>query len=116
MVIDIMAGTLTRLPAFKAILLKHLVQFTLAVLPAISVAVPVTDWSVPSVLITVSGVIVSIPDSSSVAVKFTVTSVLYHPLALGWVVAAPVITGGVLSILMSLSFVGSTYPPPPVVR
>ena len=67
----------------------------LAELPALSVAMPVTDWSAPSPVRVVSGVTESIPEpeGSSDAVKWTVTSVLYQPLVLGEVVGAPDIIG-----------------------
>ena len=49
------------------------------VLPALSVAVPVTLCPVPSVVSIVSPRQVAIPDVASSQVKSTVTSVLFHP-------------------------------------
>src|SRR5438067_3843953 len=84
-----------------------------AVLSALSIAVPLTDWLAPLVLsvtplltavapVPVTPVQVWIPDCTgpwSAQVNFTVTGPLYQPLALGLVVAAPVIVGTVLSSL-----------------
>ena len=64
-----------------------------AVLPARSVASPVTLCFMPSVVSRTGGVQVSIPDRASVQLKFTVTSVLFQPLAFGAGAAAPVIVG-----------------------
>src|SRR5688572_3032102 len=49
-----------------------------ALLPASSVAVPVTDWSAPS-WSTLAAVQVATPDSPSRQVKPTVTGSLYQP-------------------------------------
>src|SRR5262245_8573137 len=72
----------------------------LALLPALSTAVPVTDWLAPSVLSVWSAVTLAMPEVASLAVKCTVTALLYQPAALGDVVAAPLIVGGVASRLI----------------
>ena len=48
-------------------------------LPALSVHVPPADWPAPSLLSVAALVHVSMPDSASVPVKLTVTSVLFQP-------------------------------------
>src|ERR671932_1863410 len=53
----------------------------------------------PSVLSTLSLGQVATPDRASVQVKWTATALLYQPAALGWVVGAPLTTGGVRSML-----------------
>src|SRR5437870_2216167 len=73
-----------------------------AVLPATSVAVPVTDWFAPSVLRVLSAEQpprVAMAVSVSEQVNRTVTGPLYQPLAFGLVVAAPVMLGARLSTL-----------------
>lgn len=68
-----------------------------AMLPALSVAVPVTCWLFPSVDNVWSGVQVDIPDVASEQTKWTVTLVSYHPFEFAEVVGAPLIVGGVAS-------------------
>src|SRR6478609_7030086 len=70
----------------------------LAALPALSVAVPSTDWSAPSPRCS-GPVTVAIPDSASKPSKETVTSSSYQPAAFGARSGAPVRAGGVLSML-----------------
>ena len=70
---------------------------TLAVLPALSSAVPVTLWFAPSPVRVTGDVQLAIPESSSAQVNVTVTSVLFHPLPLAPGETLPVIVGGVLS-------------------
>lgn len=70
----------------------------LAVLPARSVALPVTDWPVPSVLTVASPVQVAMPETESEQEKLTETSVLFQPFALGAGVREPLMYGAVLSI------------------
>src|SRR5437879_10615414 len=71
----------------------------LALLPALSVAVPLDDWPLPSASVS-SAVQLWIPESVSEQLKCTVTSLLFQPAALGVVVAAPLIVGAVLSMLI----------------
>src|ERR687885_1787965 len=85
-----------------------------AVLSALSIAVPLTDWLAPLVLsvtplltaaapVPVTPVQVWIPDCTgpwSAQVNFAVTGPLYQPLAFGLIVAAPVMAGAVLSSLI----------------
>src|SRR5207245_10004112 len=68
------------------------------VLPALSRAVPATDWSGPSPSV-VAPVQLSRPDSASWHSKLTVTSALYQPLPLAARSGLPLIVGGVLSTL-----------------
>ena len=51
----------------------------LALLPALSTAVPSTDWLAPSSETTSSGVQLAIPERPSVQSKWTVTSMLFQP-------------------------------------
>ena len=51
----------------------------LAMLPATSTAVPVTDWFAPSPESVTGPVTLATPDWSSVARKVTVTGALYQP-------------------------------------
>ena len=69
-------------------------------LPALSVHVPEADCPAPSLLSVTSGSQFAIPDSPSEPPKLTVTSVLFHPLALGPGDALAPAVGGVLSILI----------------
>src|SRR5438445_3896276 len=71
----------------------------LVLLPALSVAVPLDDWPLPSASVA-SAAQLWIPESVSAQLKCTVTSLLYQPAALGEVVAAPLIVGAVLSMLI----------------
>lgn len=65
--------------------------------PALSVTVRAVD--VPEAVRTWSAGQDTMPDVPSVQVKCMLTSALYQPAAVGEVVAAAVIVGGVLSIL-----------------
>jgi hypothetical protein len=67
-----------------------------AVLPAASVAVPVTDWLAPSP-VSVTGAVTDTPGRLSAAVKLTTTSVLFHPFVFAAGVREPAIVGGVVS-------------------
>src|SRR5438552_3852520 len=53
-----------------------------ALLPARSVAEPLTAWAAPSALSVTGAVTVAMPDRLSLAVKLTTTSVLFQPSAL----------------------------------
>src|SRR5437763_5981065 len=82
------------------------VTVTPALLPALSMAVPVTLWLAPLPVSVTSGWQPAMPDpgvpaamAGSLQVKCTVTGPLYQPPAFGAVVGAPVIVGAVLSIL-----------------
>ena len=56
---------------------------SVAVLPALSVAVPVTGWPLPS-LVTVCGPVqLASPDSASAQENVTVTLPLFQPLTFG---------------------------------
>ena len=70
----------------------------LALLPALSVAVPSTVWSAPSPRCC-GPVTVSMPDRPSSPSKETVTSSEYQPAALAARSGAPVMVGAVLSRL-----------------
>jgi hypothetical protein len=58
---------------------KFTVTVVVAVLPALSVVVPGTDWFAPSVNSVVGPGHEVVPDSASLHVKVTVTSELFHP-------------------------------------
>src|SRR5437763_6109024 len=68
-----------------------------AVLPALSLAVPVTDCAAPSLVRIVGPAQLATAESASAQVKLTVTSLLFQPAAFAAGDAAPVIVGGVLS-------------------
>src|SRR4051812_50015530 len=70
-----------------------------AVLPARSVAVPVTDWLAPSASV-VEPDRVSSPDSAALPLKLTVTSALYQPNVFAPRSAAPGIGGAGFWVLM----------------
>ena len=85
-------------------------RFTLVVLPARSVAIPVTTCAAPS-FVKVTGLLeVAIPERPSEVLKLTVTLVLFHPLALGAGVATAAMSGGVLSILTPLTVADAELP------
>ncbi len=74
------------------------VTAAVAALPALSMAVPVMTWPAPCVVTLMGDGQEAIPDKVSVHAKVTVTSVLFHPFALGLRLTAVVIRGGVLSM------------------
>src|SRR5437763_227480 len=80
---------------------------SVAVLPALSVAVPVTGWSVPWVVTVWAAVHPAMPDRASAQVKVTLTSVLFQP----WVLAAGawvwLMVGAVMSILTVMVWTSS---------
>src|SRR4029079_3542657 len=69
----------------------------LAVLSALSVTVPVTDWFAPLVLNVVGADEVLTPEVASLGANETVTSVLFQPFAFAAGVREPVMVGAVLS-------------------
>src|SRR5438067_1789906 len=81
-----------------------------AVLPALSLAVPVTDCAAPSLLRVVGPAQLATAESASAQVKLTVTSLLFQPAAFAAGEAAPVIVGGVLSMLMPLTVAEAVFP------
>src|SRR5438094_5371662 len=83
----------------------------LSLLPASSAAVPVTLSLPPAPLSVTSGGQLAIPESASAQVKCTVTEPpSYQPAALGEVVAAPLIVGAVLSMLIPETVVLALLP------
>ena len=74
------------------------VTLATAVLPALSVAVPLTTWPWPSVLTSREGGHVAIPDPESLHAKLTWTSVRFQPAALATGDALAVMVGGVVSV------------------
>src|SRR4051812_17635865 len=82
-----------------------LMPFTmaLALLPAWSVAVPLTLWFAPLLDSVTSLGQVSMPERVSVRVTITVPWPLSQPFALGLVVGAPLIVGLIWSILIPLT-------------
>jgi hypothetical protein len=77
-----------------------LLTVALALLPAASVAVPVTDWFAPLALRVLFGPQATIPEVASAQVKLTVTSVLFQLSAFVAGERLPLIVGGVASRLM----------------
>ena len=71
---------------------------TLAVFPALSVAVPLTVWLAICVLTVTGAVHVAIPDVLSAQVNVTTTLLLFQPAALGAGCATPVIVGRSVSV------------------
>src|SRR5262245_61605979 len=71
-----------------------------ALLPATSVAVPLTDWPAPSPLSVVGPETPARPERASLALKLTVTGPLFQPKPLAAGARAPLIDGGVASIRM----------------
>ena len=67
-------------------------------LPARSVAVPVTFWLAPSTGRVTGSEQVATPELSSAHTKLTVTVLLFQPAAVGAGVMLPVIVGGVRSM------------------
>src|SRR2546428_13847290 len=81
----------------------------LVLLAALSVAVPLDGWPLASASVA-SAAQLWIPESVSAQLKCTVTSLLYQPAALGEVVAAPLIVGAVLSMLIPETVVLALLP------
>src|SRR5918912_2267451 len=94
------AGTLAEvLGAVRSILTPLTVR--LAVLPALSLIEALADRLSPSpAIMLLVGHRPSRPDRASPHVQATVTSAVYQPAAFGWVVAAPLRVGAVLSMLI----------------
>src|SRR5437667_3747001 len=86
----------------------------LAPLPGRSIANPVIDWFLPSFVRTTSGVHETIPERVSLHSKCTVTSTLFHPFALGPGDREPLMVGGVLSMLISVTVFETVLPAPSV--
>src|SRR5207253_2980946 len=72
----------------------------LALVPALSVAVPVADWAAPAALRVIGLVQLAIPERTSEQRKLAVTSLLFQPLALAAGLRLPLIAGPVLSMLI----------------
>ncbi len=83
---------------------------SVAVLPALSVAVPVTVWSSPSVEITLSAVHEAMPEVASAQTNFTVTFVRFQPLAFASGDCVWLIVGDVPSILTVTVLCASALP------
>ena len=82
----------------------------LALLPALSVTVPVAVWLAPPAARVTSAGQVAMPAPASEQVKRIVTAPLYQPLAFAAVVAAPLMVGLVVSILMPLTVALAVLP------
>src|SRR5439155_14126947 len=91
------------------VLSSRTVALSVAVLPALSVALPATEKPLVSLLITFAAGQESTPLRASVQVKLTVTSVLFQPFAFGCGDRVRVIPGAVLSKLM-IAAVEATLP------
>src|SRR5512137_3164678 len=85
-------------------------EVTVKLFPALSVMVPVTNRPVPSALIVWSVGTRSTPDKPSSPSKWKVTSVLYHPLPFGEVVADTEPVGAVLSMLTETEVTVKLFP------
>src|SRR6478735_9575028 len=95
-------GAVVGVPESVGAALSMLMPLTVVLveLSALSTAVPVTDWFAPLVETTTGETgCVLMPERPSLAVKVTVTSVLFQPLALAVGVRDPVIVGVLLSSL-----------------
>ena len=73
------------------------VTLAVAVLPALSRAVPETTWLLPSVPRTTGGGHTATPDPASLQTNVTVTFVLFQPRVFGVGLTVVLITGGVVS-------------------
>src|SRR5438045_358702 len=88
-----------RLPPIAGAVVSMLtVAGSVALLPALSTAVPGTGWLAPAVATVVGAVQVAMPERASAQVKVTVTSVLFQPAPFAGGVCAWLIVGDVLSI------------------
>lgn len=85
---------------------------TLAVLPARSTAVAVTDWSAPSPVRTRSAGQIAMPDSASEHVKWTVGAARYQPAAFLSPITVAAMSGTVVSMLMSSTVAVAVVPAP----
>ena len=93
-----------------AVLSRLTIAGSVAVLPALSVAVPVTTWPAPSSATTLSAVHEAMPDSASSHSNVTVTSELFQPCAFAAGVSVCEIVGEVPSILTSTVLCVSSLP------
>src|SRR5207249_6525722 len=95
-------GEVVAAPLIVGAVLSMLIPETvvLALLPALSVAVPLDDWPLPSASVA-SAAQLWIPESVSAQLKCTVASPLYQPAAAGEVVAAPPLVGAGLLWLIA---------------
>src|SRR5438067_3891740 len=82
-----------------AVLSMLTVAGSVTLLRALSVAVPVTGWSVPSAVTVCGAVQLAIPETVSAQTKVTVTFVLFQPAALAAGDCVWLMVGGVWSIL-----------------
>src|SRR5207249_1423353 len=94
-------GEVVAAPLIVGAVLSMLIPETvvLALLPALSVAVPVDDWPVPSASVA-SAEELLVPEEVSAELEGTVVTLLFHPPAAGEVVGVPLIVGAVLSMLI----------------
>ena len=93
-----------------AVLSRFTIAGSVAVLPALSVAVPVTSWASPSSATTWSGVHDAMPETASAQVNLTVTSLLFQPLAFGAGASVCEIVGVLPSIFTSTVLCASSLP------
>src|SRR4051812_17622805 len=103
---------LEKVPVRTGGVLSMLMPFTdaaLLVLSALSTAAPLADWPRPSPdFVTPSGHVLT-PESASLHVKVTVTSVLFQPFAFGAGARAAVIFGSVLSSFTTTESVATLF-------
>src|SRR6185295_19135577 len=84
-----------------AVLSMFSVTLAVALLPALSIAVPDTSWFAPSALTTMVAGQVAMPEPLSEQVNDTLTVVLFQPFKLAGGAASAVIVGGVVSAASS---------------
>src|SRR2546428_3599852 len=84
-------GELVAAPLIVGAVLSMLIPETvvLALLPALSSAVPLADWAAPSALRVIGLVQLAIPERRSEQRKLAVTSLLFQPLALAAELSVP---------------------------
>lgn len=93
--VELLAGEATAITG--GVLSIFNVTCAVAVLPALSVAVPEMIWFAPSVLTRAAGEQAAIPERASEQLNVTVTLLLFHPAALAAGFAVAVMVGGTLS-------------------
>ena len=106
-------GAVVAAPSSVGAVLSMLMPSTVAdaVLPATSVAVPVTFWPAPSFLsVVVAGEQSAMPESASSQSNDTTTSLLFQPKPFAAGVREPSIVGLTRSILTSIECAFSTLP------
>jgi hypothetical protein len=78
--------------------------------PALSVHVPVRDWPAPSVVTVADAGELATPESVSLQLKLTVTSVLFQPFAFAAGDCDALADGAVLSMLIPVTVAELVFP------